>query len=98
MKVAPFLCLWGIAWRALRKWECVRSLRERIVLPIAVIPGFLEFTAVSGGNQGIKASAYASPVQFRSLRCYARLSGPLDEGATFTLGGMVLRLGKTYFM
>ncbi len=33
-------------------------------------PDFFEFTAVSGENPGVKASAIASPEQFRSLRWY----------------------------
>ncbi|MGG4218057.1 hypothetical protein ABEW32_07480 [Paenibacillus jamilae] len=46
-----------------------RPLRERIILPIAVAPGFLDLKTCKGWNLGAKANASASPERFRPLRC-----------------------------
>lgn len=48
----------------------MRPLRERIVLPIAVAPGFLNWKTCKGWNPGAKANANASPERFRPLRCF----------------------------
>lgn len=48
----------------------VRPLRERIILPIAVAPGFLNWKTCKGWNPEAKASANASPERFRWLRCF----------------------------